>query len=56
MYDGNDTSNRQPCTTSENGAESENYGTGIHDDNCNSSARTQTQHEKMITENQKITI
>jgi hypothetical protein len=41
---------------SENGAESENNGTGIHDDNCTSCARTQTQQEKMISENQLITI
>jgi hypothetical protein len=37
---------------SENGAESENNGTGIHDVNCASCARMQTQQEKLISENQ----
>ena len=40
MCDGNDTSNRQPCTMSENGAECENDGIGIHDNKCTRCART----------------
>jgi hypothetical protein len=36
----------------ENGAQSENNGTGINDVNCTSCARMQTQQDKLISENQ----
>ena len=52
MCDDYDTSNRQPYNMSENGAESENEETGIHNDKCTNCARMQTQHEKLISENQ----